>query len=271
MRKKTLILIIILASMTGCSAHKPTQLEVTANHDIEQAISVCQQQQANLARSDAVIISSVPLDRRDTIALMYLMNKHNVEVVAAATGHSIDPCRQTNLFDSQIAEVKEKTRQVKEGTGILRSGIPWVVGGLTVNALADKAGAGVVNNLSATENGKINVHSQNSGSENYVGNDYQNNGTNTIDNSTCDNCDTTESVGAGPDIDTMTCKSDADCVEGQSCSNSKVCIESASIQPVEPGVGLEDCLRDPPAGYNLSGTPLWTPGCSCGSHWGGRC
>jgi hypothetical protein len=251
--------------LVACSAHKPTKLEITANQDVEKSVADCQESQAKIAASEVAIINAIPADKREMIALLYLNNKNTVSVVAAATGHSSNPCKQSNLFDAQIAEVQEKTKQVKEGTGIVRSAVPWVVGGLTVNALADRAGAGTVQNFAASENGKINVHSQNSGSENVVGHDYQNNGTNEIDNSTCDHCDLPgEEVGPGIDL---VCKLDSDCPEGQDCVNG-ICTEFP-IYP--PKMTLEECLSNPPAGHNINGTPLWSTGCSCGSHWAGKC
>lgn len=35
---------------------------------------------------------------------------------------------------------------------------------------------------------------------------------------------------------------------------------------------LQDCIANPPGGYDASGVPLWSPpGCSCSSHFEGRC
>jgi len=35
---------------------------------------------------------------------------------------------------------------------------------------------------------------------------------------------------------------------------------------------LQDCIANPPGGYDASGVPLWSPpGCSCESHFEGRC
>jgi hypothetical protein len=251
--------------LISCAPHEPTNLEITANQDVEKSVANCQDAQAKIAASEVDIINAIPADKREMIALLYLNNKNTVSVVAAATGHSMDPCRQSNLFDAQIAEVKEKTKQIKEGTGIVRTAVPWVVGGLTVNALADKAGQGLVQNFSATDNGKINLDSQNSGSNNAVGHDYQNNGVNNNTNSDCKDCDKSED-SAG--IEKIKCSIDADCAEGQVCSDG-FCVDGASTDP--PKFDLKACQDDPPFGLNQYGTPLWTNGCSCLSHSQQKC
>ena len=34
---------------------------------------------------------------------------------------------------------------------------------------------------------------------------------------------------------------------------------------------VDACYSHPPAGYNANGTPLYAPGCSCVSHYSGKC
>lgn len=54
-------------------------------------------------------------------------------------------------------------------------------------------------------------------------------------------------------------------------------VDSSTSEPccgqADEGSGtLDDCLKHPPGGFDAQGTPLWTPdGCSCDSHFEGRC
>jgi hypothetical protein len=242
-------------------------LEVNANADVSRSVADCRQAVSRQASAEAIIISSLPIRDRMIAASQYLIQKNDIALIAAATGRTVDPCRQTNLFDAQIAEVHEKTAQVKEGTGIARTAVRWVVGGLTINALADNIGSSTVQSYAVSDNGKVNIHSQNSGSDNTVNGDYQNNGVNNNSNSDCKDCDKAEETATA---DKIACSTDADCGEGQICSEG-FCVDGAGVDPVEPEFDLKACQDNPPYGLNAYGTPLWTNGCSCVSHYNGQC
>jgi hypothetical protein len=39
----------------------------------------------------------------------------------------------------------------------------------------------------------------------------------------------------------------------------------------EASTGILQCIQNPPAGYNSNSIPLYTPTCSCKSHFAGKC
>jgi hypothetical protein len=91
---------------------------------------------------------------------------------------------------------------------------------------------------------------------------------NEIDNSTCVDCDSTENPDGSAGIEAIPCEVDDDCTEGNICHEG-ACVPGASIEP--PDFDLKSCQDNPPYGLNAYGTPLWTNGCSCVSHYNGSC
>jgi hypothetical protein len=286
---RTLLAGVSIVMLTACSAHVPTQLEITAHEKVENSVSSCYKAQEAKNTALATMISSVPKKDRTLITLLALNQQNSKELVAAATGKYNDPCKQTNLFDYLSQEVVSKNKATADLSGKVIGLGKWVVGGLALNSALDKVGSSVINSYAASDNAKINVHSQNPNSGNTVAGDYINQGNSDIDNSTCDNCDGSGETDAvckvdsdceeglicsegvctdGAGIDSV-CKVDSDCEEGLICSEEGVCTEGASTDP--PEFDLHSCLTDPPAGWGISNIPLYNPHCSCTSHSNGDC
>ena len=237
--KTKMVVAAALLSMVGCSPHVPTDQEIQAHNSTETSSQICYDTLRNSEMADVRIISSLPVTERGQLATIYLMQKNTVDLVAAATGHNPDPCKRTNLFDEQIAETKEKNKTASNLGGKVLGSVPWIVGGLTVNALADKAGETAVNNYQVSDNARVNVDSQNQGNGNSVGNDLNLSG----NNQPCNDCDTTTTEQLEPENP-----------EGPEPEGG-------------PDVELELCKAEPPAGHNSSGDPLFSPNCSCISHF----
>jgi hypothetical protein len=248
---KYLIWIVILLT-AGCAAHETTQFEVTANADVEESVADCQRSLADIAMAEATVIRAVPSNKRDTVTLIYLMQKNNVDLVAAATGHSANPCKQTNMFDAQIAEVKAKNDALKSTSGNVLNLGQWIVGGTTIAALADKIGGDSISNYSATDNATMTVDSNKSGTDNNI----------------VSGGDTT--VTGGQIGDTDNC-ADGGC-DGDEGTDGGEGTDGDAGTEGEPNVELDQCLASPPGGI-IMGTPLWSasPACSCSSHFAGNC
>ena len=98
--------IIICWLMVGCSAKDIVKFDVDIAKTQALAASDCR-------KSRAVDLSLVPKEDR----AFAVMNHSTMEMVLMITGH--DPCAQTNVYDSQIAEVVAKNKALEKGTGTL--------------------------------------------------------------------------------------------------------------------------------------------------------
>ena len=234
-------MILGVTGLVGCSAHAPTQREVTAHEKTEAARSACYDAVRAKETAKATTLMQVPMEERGYVVMFLNQGDQITQAVAAATGHTIDPCRATNLFDAQIAEVVAKNKTVSETGGKVLGLGKWIVGGLTVDSALDKIGGHTIQAM-ASEGSTVNFDSFKSGTDNMV----QAGGDSTINAGQIGNTD--------------------NCAEGD-------CGET----PEEPGdepdddFDLEACYANPPGGYKPDGTPLWTDECSCISHSVGRC
>jgi hypothetical protein len=238
MKKWTnMLLLSIILLIGGCSAHQPTTTEITANKDVTMAQTECYRMRTAEAQRFVAQLTQIPPESRMIVVMLHNQGEMTKEIVSAATGHNIDPCKSTNIFDAQIAEVVAKNKAVSDTTGKLTHLGTWIVGGMTVSSVADKIGGEIVNSYNSGS--EINQNSKNAGSFNAVSGDAVISGTNnnssSVDSSTDNSGDTDGDAGTSSTFD------------------------------------LGECMAHPPAGYNLSGDPLWTPSCSCHSHSIGSC
>ena len=127
---KTIIYFIFLFAvlfLSGCAKSDLTQLDLTANNDMAKATKACYE-----ARK--IDLTGVPKD-----AIGYIvMSKQFGDALLAVTGN--DPCRSTNVFDVQIAEVQAKNKSLQVGTGNILDLGKWVVGGVVATAGFDAMG-----------------------------------------------------------------------------------------------------------------------------------
>jgi len=243
---KRALLCLVTMSLIGCSAHEPTNMEIQANRDVTVAQSECYRMRTAEVQRFVAQLSQVPPEQRMVVVMLHNQGEMTKEIVAAATGHHIDPCKSTNIFDAQIAEVKAKNKALSDTTGKLTNLGAWVVGGLTISSVMDKAGSDIVNSYNSGS--EVNQNSKNSGSFNEVGGDAAidstQSGTTDIDNSIDNSTDNSENCA------------DGNCDDGGAGITGEF--------------NLEECMNNPPSGWSGT-TPLWTPTCSCGSHATGSC
>jgi len=249
-----LVCIIGMIMLTSCSAHVPSGGELVAHQQVESSKTKCYEVQIYKEQKLVNSLAAIPPDQRMMVLMMNQQGEFSKQMLAIATGRSLDPCTGTNLFDAQIAEVHEKNLTVRDSTGKVIGVVPWIVGGLTISALADNAGESVVNSYNSGS--EVNSDSKNAGSYNSVSGDAAIDTSNTI----------TSSVDNSVDNSDNSDNSD-NCKEGE-CDDGAGTTGDPSTDPV---FDLSSCLANPPAGHSSSGTPLWTSGCSCGSHKANKC
>ncbi len=160
-----LIPLFLLASCAP--VHTPmTSLEAQVQTKHEDTISACHA--AQQAKTEAFQRAVSTLDSRDASTLMLLQQQSDFSktMLALALGTDYDPCAGgATIYDVQIAEVQAGAnivgKYIDGGLGLAK----WVVGGLTLNAVLDSAGAATYN-YALSGGSKVNTNSQNSGSFN---------------------------------------------------------------------------------------------------------
>jgi len=174
-------------------------------------------------------------DKTDDVLIpILLMNMENQRTMAKALAAG----KEKQIALQSIKAPETFGEAVKNSTGaILGIGAIWAgiaqSNNLTDVAIAGMAGAGVHNTISGHDNKVIN-DSYKSGSQNNT-----NGNNNSITGGTID----------------------SSCPTGDCSETSE---GEAGIQNVN------ECITNPPAGYQGS-TPLYSPGCSCNSHFSGKC
>ncbi len=199
MKRLFFALTIVVFLLSGCAKpHQPYPQEVDMHRMTEASKNICYQSNATLQAARSAVIQSVPESQRMMVAMIYLQQQANAEIVAAATGNSIDPCRSTNMFDMEIAEVKANAAL----NGKWIDAAKWGIGlGATAFIAHDMfsalEGAGGVSYI-LSDNAKLNTNSQNSGSYNQVGGDLLNEGDNMPVNNNMDGYDRDKVEGLVP-------------------------------------------------------------------------
>ena len=279
---KRSLAILATLTLTGCVSMPEITPEQAAMSRVEATSkAACYQSQQMMSGQMWGAVSKVP-DKDRAMAMMLMANQLNTQqMMAVATGRSMDPCGgDSNFHDVEIQYLKSQTELTGEYLKFARWGVGMGLGYLAVDSIVDSlADAGTIT-YAATDNAKINVDSQNQGSQNVVGRDYQNNGDNNLVNNNFDdiNSDEEKIEEAEGDfgIQNEACNTDSDCPQGSYCSGSVtnpvetqnstgVCVPLEVEEPEE--FDIAECIANPPAGYSDSGTPLYAPGLSCKSYW----
>ena len=160
MRTNLLILLILLA-ITACAPHQPTLNEYQIAQAQAAAQEACYDAQERAARAESLDIASLPPEERASVTLISLLQRNTVALVAAATGHSADPCQATNYFDEQIAEVKAKNQALSAAWHDAVGIAPWGFGYATLKSAFSAAGDTHSTSTSADEGSTINYDSGN--------------------------------------------------------------------------------------------------------------
>jgi hypothetical protein len=208
---RLIVLTAIAGLVSGCGITQPTGGQLTAHQQTETSRTKCYEAVGTESRNFALSISAIPADQRMMVVMMHNQGELSKQMLSLATGRSLDPCPATNMFDAEIAEVQSKNQTVSHVIDGAWGVVPWVVGGFTINALADKAGGYVINNSGS---GDVNQASKNSGAFNTAGNDLSNTAsqTNTDNSESCVGCNNEDQTNGEarsitPAIDTFdTCE-----------------------------------------------------------------
>jgi hypothetical protein len=174
-------------------------------------------------------------------------------MMAMATGKNADPCSMgTNAFDVQIAEVRAKNHALESGVGGLFDFGKWGLGawavGKAVDGMGDHIGGDVNTNNVSGKGNTINNNSFKTASDNNMGDK------NTI---------------SGGDVTKDTSCPDGNC--GEEGGEGEAGAEGGAGTEGEASTGILQCIQNPPAGYGSNSIPLYTPNCSCKSHFAGKC
>jgi len=243
----TAIVVGLAIALTGCSIKRtpPTQEEVTVHNNLVTSRAACYAAQGVSSAELWKALSAIPKEDRALAILMVQQSEAGKALLAVATGRTYDPCGGgTNIFDVEIAEMEATAEMYGSYLDTAKWGLGLGLGYLAVDSIMDAVSGSVVN-YAVSENGKVNVNSQNSGSMNAVTGDFINEGSNNPVNNSYDNIDNDSDDGIDTGI--------------------------MSTDPVDPEFTEQQCIDNPPAGYSDAGTPLFSPGCSCNSHARGNC
>jgi len=264
MKKIALISLFLIA---GCvTRHAPTLEEAQVQSQMSQSKTECYRMQANMAANLFSTLAQLPEEDRALALLMLQQQNASKELVAVATGHSLDPCGGgSNIFDVEIADLNAQTKlaghYIDLGKFAVGTTAAVIATDSIVDAIAGSAAATGIN-IAASDNAKVNYQSQNKDAFQTAGNDISTTGTNNITNNNddCIDCDQDRSTGEAG-IEGGECKVDADCV------NNGMCVEGQCI-PSEVDPSFEQCMSNPPGGWKgNSSTPMWNSECSCHSHF----
>jgi len=130
--------ITVIFVLAGCGAKDIT------NHDVN--IAGLQAQAAvDCRKSRQIDLSLVPKEHR----AFAVMAQQQSETMLLLTGH--DPCGQTNVYDSQIAEVRAKNETIKGlGGSVVNFGFAWLGAGVLDTALKEAGDAYTSSGFSET-------------------------------------------------------------------------------------------------------------------------
>ena len=157
---------MVLAVMVGCSATPitPSQERIQIAQETTEIACYNQMIDHDVAMMEALV--NVPKNQIAFVVMMLEQQENSKEMMALATGRTYNPCAAgSSVFDVQIAELKEKNQYATSATASALSIGKWIVGGWAVSTIIDKA-TGDAYNYVASDNAKVNVGSQNTGSYN---------------------------------------------------------------------------------------------------------
>lgn len=121
MIKKVSACIVGMLMLAGCSVTQPNQAALVAHAKTEEARQVCYKTMAESNKAFYNSIAKLPKDKQTLVLLLKQQGDTLRTVVAGIKGTSMDPCRATNLFDAEIAEVKSKNDAVKAAIPVVGS------------------------------------------------------------------------------------------------------------------------------------------------------
>lgn len=289
--KKLLICVLVsifALSISGCADYKEyAKAQTTQNEkaikelEIKEAKEQTRRNDYKLEvmslSTNALIAASKTADKTDDVLVpILLMTISDKFIMAEALISQNDKMAQITPVEApdSIGDTIQKSTGLLLGVGGIVLGVSQADNMETI-ALAGIAGAGTKNIVSG-ENNRLSADKYKSGSDNIVSamgdssiqaGDVNNSSmTQPNDSTTCAEGGDCEGEGGEGGEGEITCESDSDCSEGQ------VCGESGSCESVDHGFILEECIANPPGGYNEKGDPLWDAGgCSCHSHSVGHC
>ncbi len=143
--------VFVLTLLFGCSARDVTENDLKASKQMDIARGKCYESVSAQANADALMIKSVPTADRTMLTLVYLNSKQTTSLVAAATGHVLDKCAGTNLWDFMIAETEAKNRALSKGLGHAITGVKWIAGAWAATDIISNVGAS--NHVEGANNG----------------------------------------------------------------------------------------------------------------------
>jgi hypothetical protein len=150
MNSKIVICIVLAILFTGCAKTDLTKIDLDAMKQQQKAVTACYE-----ARK--IDLKGVP---KDSIGYIIMAQQ-----LVSALGN--DPCKSTNAFDVQIAEVNAKNRALSSATGNVINLGQWIVGGSVAKAAFGAMGDTVTasDSASASMSSTANNESYNTATE----------------------------------------------------------------------------------------------------------
>jgi len=188
-------------------------------------------------------------DKTDDVLIpILLMNMENQRTMAKALAAGKE--RQMALQPIKAPETFGEA--VKNSTGaILGIGAIWAgiaqSNNLTDVAIAGMAGAGVHNTISGHDNKVVNDSYKSASQNTTTGNNNTMTGGNIDASCPTGDCSEVPEEGEGGEAGTQGTSGD------------------------EASTGILQCIQNPPGGYGSNSLPLYSSGCSCKSHFAGKC
>ena len=124
--------------LIGCASREPTMYDAQAHTATENARAECYKAMAEKRKMPD--LSAVDPAQQGLVMLAMAQNQTMETVVMALAKDGYDPCGATNLFDSQIAEVRAKNEPINRFWDTLGNVTPWVVGAILGSKALDSAG-----------------------------------------------------------------------------------------------------------------------------------
>jgi hypothetical protein len=159
--------LVIFFALYGCSPHVPTVTEQNMQESISQAEVECYRSESV---KEGAFTSSIAMLSKDAQLIAVLLRSQGntiVQAIGAATGKGYNPCKTTNIFDSQVAEVEAKNKAVSNVTKSGASIIKWGIVAFGLDALVNNdSGPSSVQNYSVNGQSSLVSDSYKSGTEN---------------------------------------------------------------------------------------------------------
>ena len=138
MKRWICAVLCVLCILAGCASREPTMYDAQAHTATENARAECYKAMAEKRKMPD--LSAVDPAQQGLVMLAMAQNQTMETVVMALAKDGYDPCGATNLFDSQIAEVKAKNEPINRFWSTLGNVTPWVVGAILGSKALDSAG-----------------------------------------------------------------------------------------------------------------------------------